>query len=601
MRNRREQTDLRYWLIRLLGGALTLFAILALAVGMLPFSMVRAMADRAATDGQAEFYTPDIHGTVRQFCFLVSIISFAGIVCLVRFGTLLQHTLEELFADARKVFQEAWRQTESHPRMVLIILAITVLGCVIRLPYLTQPVRYDESYTYMNFVVQPWYFPVVRYVAPNNHVLHSLLANFSCSVFGDSLWALRLPAFIAGVLLIPATAVLALVLRRSAAVAICGSLLIAFSTPFVDYSTNARGYSLLCQLLLLGVCLAWSVVSRGNRISWTCLPIVMAFAAWCIPIAVYYCASLTCWLLFAPWQLRIVVDRYYYRRLAIALLSAAVLTVGLYSPMFAVDGFSAISANRFVHPLSIQEVVAGLPTLLHATYMQWMQDVPLGGQILLLAGALGTGIISFRRSRHAAVGSLLLLPFALIPVFLVLQRVLGFPRLWLPLLPSFYLASLMGLRDGLQRVIPKYTDFIFSIVVLWISAAQWYSTTMQGTARTSELPEAQTLSEMLCEDATTEVVILANWPGDYCLRYYVYHRCPRLLEQMPSPGFAAEIDQRRVWVILNRRWKDSISSVLAEFQAQSLLQTHRETQTRNVDQVQILVFDPIDGTNGIAP
>ena len=42
------------------------------------------------------------------------------------------------------------------------------------------------------------------YHLPNNHVFHSILVYFSTRIFGIQPWAVRLPAFTAGVLLVPA-------------------------------------------------------------------------------------------------------------------------------------------------------------------------------------------------------------------------------------------------------------------------------------------------------------------------------------------------------------------------------------------------------------
>src|SRR5207253_11250661 len=83
-----------------------------------------------------------------------------------------------------------------------IVLAI---GAALRVLYLAQPIRYDEAVTYMYFVRLPWAEALSTYTYPNNHLFHTLLAKASVTVFGNSPWALRLPAFFAGVLVVPAS------------------------------------------------------------------------------------------------------------------------------------------------------------------------------------------------------------------------------------------------------------------------------------------------------------------------------------------------------------------------------------------------------------
>src|SRR5207245_4620972 len=43
------------------------------------------------------------------------------------------------------------------------------------------------------------------YGSPNNHILHSLLMHFAYRMFGSAEWALRLPALLAGIAIVPLT------------------------------------------------------------------------------------------------------------------------------------------------------------------------------------------------------------------------------------------------------------------------------------------------------------------------------------------------------------------------------------------------------------
>jgi len=85
------------------------------------------------------------------------------------------------------------------------IWLITAVAVVCRLAALTQPMRYDEAITWAYFVGRPWATIVSSYPFPNNHVLFSLLAKVTSSLSPFQPWALRLPAFVAGVAIVPLT------------------------------------------------------------------------------------------------------------------------------------------------------------------------------------------------------------------------------------------------------------------------------------------------------------------------------------------------------------------------------------------------------------
>ena len=122
-----------------------------------------------------------------------------------------------------------------------VVWLITALAAIGRMADLRQPMRYDESVTWAYFVGRPWSTVVGSYQFPNNHVFFSVLAKLTSSLAPFQPWALRLPAFIAGVAIVPLTWAVG---RRfaSPAVGLLGAALAAGSTSLMLYSTNARGY-----------------------------------------------------------------------------------------------------------------------------------------------------------------------------------------------------------------------------------------------------------------------------------------------------------------------------------------------------------------------
>jgi len=118
------------------------------------------------------------------------------------------------------------------------------LALLVRLHRLGEGLWYDEIETLVGHVRLPLADLLTTYESKNQHPLFSLLAHLSITGFGESAWALRLPAAIFGVLGVWA------VYRLGAAVlsqaeAFTAAALLAGSSHHVWFSQNARGYTLL--------------------------------------------------------------------------------------------------------------------------------------------------------------------------------------------------------------------------------------------------------------------------------------------------------------------------------------------------------------------
>ncbi len=82
--------------------------------------------------------------------------------------------------------------------IIWIVFALS-LGIFVRAYFLSQPMRYDESYTFLHFINKD-IMSVFYYPLPNNHVLHSILTKISTYIWGANPISIRLVAFLAGTL-----------------------------------------------------------------------------------------------------------------------------------------------------------------------------------------------------------------------------------------------------------------------------------------------------------------------------------------------------------------------------------------------------------------
>src|SRR5262249_48551559 len=214
----------------------------------------------------------------------------------------------------------------------------------LRLLFTGQPMRYDEALSFNEFASRPLYYGLSFYPEPNNHLLNTLLMHVAYVTLGNQPWVLRLPALLAGVLLVPATYVLGRQLFGRGA-GLIAAVLVTTASYLVEYSTNARGYTLeaLCFVLTFSL-----VVFAAHSNSVPALVVAAMCAAlglYAVPTMVYGLAVIAVW--WGLYRSQVAV-----RAIAVVALLLALLAALAYLPVVIVSGPQALLANRFVVPLS---------------------------------------------------------------------------------------------------------------------------------------------------------------------------------------------------------------------------------------------------------
>jgi len=344
-----------------------------------------------------------------------------------------------LFEELR----EAWRGESRDHRVAL--LCIVVIAFALRLRYLGQPMRYDESVTYLYFVKQTWSDALSLYTYPNNHLFHTLLAKLSVTAFGNAPWALRLPAFVAGMLVVAATYAVVRALYNPRA-ALYAMAVVASSGVLVLFSTNARGYSLVVLAFLLLVLLAVRLQRSARSGTWITFAIVGALGLWTIPVMLYPLGAVSVWI-----ALSFLLDgkSFELRRLFIALGVAAGLTLLAYSPVISREGIPAIVANKFVVPQNWFDFFEQLPASVGQALRSWSLGVPPIASLALLAFA----VVALRY--HATTSQfrvgLPLAAFVCTAWLLVVSHRSPFPRVFQWLLPLAAALVGAGITYALER------------------------------------------------------------------------------------------------------------------------------------------------------
>ncbi len=149
-------------------------------------------------------------------------------------------------------------------RWGVAVLATLALAAALRFTGLNSGLWFDEIATLVESVRLPLSRILTEFPGVNAHPLFSVLAHVSLQIFGESAWALRLPAALFGVATVGMVYVLAVRLT-SRPEAWAGAALLATSYHHIWFSQNARGYTLLGFLTLLSTHLLLRALDAEGR------------------------------------------------------------------------------------------------------------------------------------------------------------------------------------------------------------------------------------------------------------------------------------------------------------------------------------------------
>ncbi len=429
-----------------------------------------------------------------------------------------------LFAAAvryRAQLAAGWRELRwpEVPRGDAIAVTLLTAGAAaIRIPFLGRPMGTDEAATFLYYASKPLSLGLTIYGSPNNHLLHTALMHVAWRIFGAHEWALRLPALLFGVALVPLTYFAARALVRDGA--LVAAAFIGAAPVFVDYSTDGRGYTMLCAFTLAALLAMLRVTRDGNTFAGILFAVRVALGAYTVPAMLYPFAMFVAW---RP------------RKLLAAAALAAVLTLMLYLPTIAVSGIATITSNAYVRPLPFAQFVAAIPHALAAVWRSWMTAVPPLLQVAVAAGFVAGAI----RRRVTLWGGALA-----IAAILVAQRAIPFPRVWLPVVALFVITAAAALPWGRWETVCAAALFI---------ALASSALLVPRLRETGELPMVREVARDLAARATPDDAIAAAPPSDVPLAFYLDARVLR-------PDLA---QSRRIFVVVNRVYGQSLVRTLA--------------------------------------
>jgi hypothetical protein len=417
----------------------------------------------------------------------------------------LRILIEQIVADRRGL---AW------------LSVITLAGIAVRIWYLDQPVRYDEAWTFLRFVA-PGAHRLFDYPAPNNHVAHTLLVYLSTSALGSAPWAIRLPAFLAGVLLAPLSYVCARTIFQGASGLVAAGLAAA-SPILVLYSTYARGYTGITVLTLFLVPLCSYFVRNESVFAGCLVALLAALGLYTIPVMLFPLAMLVAW---SAALANYVGGRVKMLRTVRAgswvLVLGTAITLTLYTPVLARSGVRRVFANQYVQPRALGEALAAWPRLAQETWKLYLLGIPGWFQVCLGVCLLAGAIAVWKANRAA----LLLILAAVVGsgVVLLATRTIPYPRTWIYLLPLSFCLADAGVTGILARLARPFQAHVAGALGALVAVAMSCALTAACAVPypdTDTIPDAAAIVRYL-QPRLKEgdwVQVRKAWP----LRYYAY-------------------------------------------------------------------------------
>jgi hypothetical protein len=394
---------------------------------------------------------------------------------------------------------------------------------IARLSALSQPMRYDESVTYLYFVGRSWTTALTGYQFPNNHLLYTLVAKITSALGGGAPWALRLPAFAAGVAILPLTYAVGCALYTRVA-ALIGTAFVAAATPMILYSANARGYAFVVAAYLVLLLVAQRIRRDGPTLGrWIVFALAAAAGLATIPVMLYPLGAASLWLVLA-----MSVDRHPRWRailagLAGALVAAGALAALAYLPIIRANGLDALIANKFVAGSSWPQFFAQLSPSLLLGVATWAQPYPL--VMALLVGTVAVvGVVRSRRMSHEGA-PVLLAAYVWSSVLLVVDHRVPFTRNWVWMLPPVALAAGAAAEWILRRPsVAAVTPYLPGIAATIAAAGVGWgfaTNALGGNNDTGVFAGAEPIAAMLATQSQPGDRILAPIPTNAPLQYYL--------------------------------------------------------------------------------
>ena len=446
----------------------------------------------------------------------------------------------------------------------LVLLVIFIAGFVFRMAFINQPIGPDESYSYVAFASGTFQDAISDYHLPNNHVFHTILMYLSTHLLGVHLWTVRLPAFLAGLLLVPFSYLLAARLYKREVGQVTAAL-VAAAPVLINYSSQARGYSILALISVASLILGYYLLEHKNRVGWGVLSLLGAFGFYNLPIMLLPIGVLYVWMslshLFSPTSAPYRSRLEFFIYLAASAIGMIGLTALAYLPIFVRSGFGLFFGNQFVASLSWRDFPATLMSRLQETWAEWTGAVPPVLVGLIIVGLFGSLFLERRTGKSRFPMQVAAL--AWIVALLLLRRYNAWARIWVFLVPLVLMwaaAGLVGMADLASTYFLKGRKLAPAVVagallLIVINSAQVIPTLPEKLTYKGDV---ERVAIYMVDHLQSQDKFLVSFPDDSPLWYYVMER------GISFPHFQPELGFERVLALVDTSYNQTLDSVVKD-------------------------------------
>jgi uncharacterized membrane protein (UPF0136 family) len=387
---------------------------ICILLASLPYATLKIIGDYFSPDKNIQSLTPKLVESLRKPSIVLGIIFFlVGVFVFLWpqkakdiIGLLLRtfnNLCRRFIKDGRTFFRDIGGARPG--RIETLLLAATVIcAAIIRLMLINRPIEYDEAYTFTEFARHPFRYILSTYFVPNNQVLNSILMRISYLLLGNQIWQLRLPTFIASLILIVCVFVLGRSLYNSK-VGLAAAVIVSFLPTMVIRSVSARGYILVTLMTLMGFLSADYVIRKRNIFAWLFLIITCVIGFYSIPVMLFPCGLIFAWLLLAGLSKEISKEYLHLlnwiKYLVVAGVAILILTLIFYSPILLTNNLYEIyTNNRVLQPATLANFVASFPGTIHGVLLEWRTGLSNPLVYIILAGLCLSFLFHKKESKY---------------------------------------------------------------------------------------------------------------------------------------------------------------------------------------------------------
>lgn len=216
----------------------------------------------------------------------------------------------------------------------LLISAVLILTVIIAVRAFIMPITHDEVATWYHYLPKNLFGCISNpecWGTANNHWLNSFLMQCSTAVFGEEVWAFRIPNILAGGLYLLCAALICTRYLKTHSQQLAGFLLLTAHPYLLDFFSLARGYGMMTAGIIWGIfgMLRYSEDFRPKWLLISILSFILAVLSNFTALMPWAAAGI-CWFL---WILFFRKNNFITRHGLYWVASAMLLLILLYFPI----------------------------------------------------------------------------------------------------------------------------------------------------------------------------------------------------------------------------------------------------------------------------